>query len=105
MIPWIPCECGKAYISETGRSIRTSVKEHYGDIQLDRMQNSTLAQHSHGTKHPIKIEDMKVLAHADNLSSRRIRGAIEIVKHPNCLNRDDGLTIGMPWLPNLTKLS
>ena len=101
----IPCECGKAYIGQTGRSITTKVKEQYTDIWLDRMQKSAFAQHSHGTKHPIRIEDMKVLPHADNWSLRRIREAIEIVKHPNCLNRDDGLTINRSWLPNMTKLS
>ena len=100
----IPCECGNAYIGAIGKSIRTNVKEYYVDIRLDRTQNYTLAQHSHGTKHPIKIEDMKVLAHADNLSLRRIKEAIEIVKHPNCLNRDDGLIISKSWLPNMTKL-
>ena len=101
----IVCECGNAYIDETGRSIRSSVKEHYADIRLYRTQNSTVAQHSHRTKHPIKIEDMKVLAHADNWSLRTIREAIEIVKHPNCLNSDDGLMISTSWLPNVTKLS
>ena len=101
----IPCECGKAYIGETGRSIKTRVKEHYADIRLNRTQKSALAQHSHGTKHPIRIEDMKVLAHVDNWSLRRIREAIEIVKHPHCLNRDDGLTISRSWLPNLSQLS
>ena len=101
----IPCECGKAYIGETTRSIRTKVKEHYADIWLDRTQKSALVWHSHGTKHPIKIEDMKVLAHVDNWSLRRITESIEIAKHPKCLNRDDGLTISMSWLPNLTKLS
>ena len=101
----IPCECGKAYIGKTGRSIRAKVQEHCADIPLDRTQKSSLAQHSHGPKHPIKIEDMKFLPHGDNWFLRRMREAIEIVKHPNCLNRDDGLTIGMPWLPNLTKLS
>ena len=101
----IPCECGKAYIGETGRSIKTRVKEHCADIRLNRTQKSALAQHSHGTKHPIRIEDMKVLAHVDNWSLRRIREAIEIVKHPHCLNRDDGLSISRSWLPNLSQLS
>ena len=101
----ILCECGNAYIGERGRSIRSSVKEHYADIWLGGTQNSTLAQHSHGTKHPIKIEDMKVLAHVDNWSLRWIREAIEIGKHPNCLNSDDGLMISRSWLPNVTKLS
>ena len=55
----IPCECGKAYIGETGRSIQTRVKEHCADIRLNRTQKSSLAEHSHNTKHPIKIEDMQ----------------------------------------------
>ena len=101
----IPCECGKAYISETRRSIRTRVKEHCSNIRVNRMHKSALAQHSHGSKHPIRIEDMKVLAQVDNWSLRRVKKAMKIVKHPNCLNRDDGLTISRLWLPNLTKLS
>jgi len=101
----IPCECGKAYIGETGRSIRTRVKEHCADIRLNRTHKSALAEHSHNTKHPIKVEDMQVLAQVDNWSRRRIREAIEIVKNPKCLNRDDGLSISRSWFPNLTKLN
>ena len=101
----IPCECEKAYIGETRRSIQTRVKEHCADIRLNRTQKYALAQHSDGTKHPIRIEDMKVLAQVDNWSLRRVREAIEIVKNPNFLNRDDDLTISRSWLHNLTKLS
>ena len=100
----IPCECGKTYIGETRRSIRTRVKEHSADIRLNRTHKSALAEHSHNTKHPIKIEDTQVLAHVDNWSRRRVREAIEVVKNPNYLNKDDGLSISRSWLPNLTKL-
>ena len=100
----IPCECGKAYIGETGRSIRTRVKEHCAHIRLNRMQKYALAQHSYGTKHPIKMEDMKVLAQVDNWSLRRVREVIEIVKNPNCINRDDGLSISKTWIPILIKI-
>ena len=62
----IPCECGKAYIGETGWSIRTKVKEHCADICLNRPHKSALAEHSHNTKHPIKVKDMQVLAQVDN---------------------------------------
>ena len=41
----VPCECGKAYIGETTRSIRTKVKEHCIYIRLDRTQKTALAQH------------------------------------------------------------
>ena len=39
----ISCECGKTYIGETGRSIRTRVKEHSADIRLNRTHKSALA--------------------------------------------------------------
>ena len=37
----IPCECGKVYIGETGRSIHERIKEHDRDIQHceDQMRN------------------------------------------------------------------
>ena len=79
----IPCECGKAYIGEIGRSIKTRVKEHCANIRLNRTQKLALAQHSHGTKHPIRIEDMKVLSQVDDWSSRRIREAIKIITKRN----------------------
>ena len=53
----IPCECGKTYIGKTRRSIRTRVKEHSVDICLNRTHKLDLAENSHDTKHPIKIED------------------------------------------------
>jgi len=32
----IPCECGKVYIGETGRSMQERIKEHDRDIRLAR---------------------------------------------------------------------
>ena len=34
----IPCECGKVYIGETGRSMRERIKEHDRDIRFARTQ-------------------------------------------------------------------
>jgi hypothetical protein len=50
-------------------------------------------------KHPVKIEDMAILASVDSWSKRRVREDIEIVKIFNCLNHDDGLIISGTWLP------
>ena len=38
-------------------------------------------------------QDYVVIAQVDNWSRKRIREEIEIVKNPNCLNKDDGLSI------------
>ena len=47
----IPYSCGKEYIGETGRSMRTRFKEHSVDIRHDRHKKSALIEHSHITKH------------------------------------------------------
>jgi hypothetical protein len=43
------------------------------------------------------LEDTKILAKEDHFLKRQIREAIEIIKHPNNLNRDNGLEINENW--------
>ena len=45
----IPCECGKVYIGETGRSMHERIKEHDRDIRLARTQTSAVSEHAHKT--------------------------------------------------------
>ena len=47
----IPCECGKIYIGESGRSMHERIKEHDRDIQLARTQTSAVSEHAHKTDH------------------------------------------------------
>jgi predicted GIY-YIG superfamily endonuclease len=42
----IPCECGKVYIGQTGRSIEARCKEHMRHIRLDQTEKSAVAEHS-----------------------------------------------------------
>jgi predicted GIY-YIG superfamily endonuclease len=95
----IECSCGKCYIGETGRSFNTRIKEHSADIKNERTRTSALAEHSLTTKHHIRLEDTKILAKEDHLLKRRIREAIEIIKNPDNLNRDNGLEISESWIP------
>ena len=62
----IPRSCGEAYIGETRRSIETRLKEHSVDLRYDRIKNSTIAEHSHNTKHHIYLENSKVLTIVPN---------------------------------------
>jgi hypothetical protein len=95
--------CGKCYIGETGCSFNTRIKEHSADIKNERNQTSALAEHSLTTKHHIRLEDTKILAKEDHLLKRRIREAIEIIKNPDNLNRDNGLEISESWIPLIRK--
>ena len=40
----IPCECGKGYIGETGRSMRERIKEHDGYTRFARTQTSAASE-------------------------------------------------------------
>jgi hypothetical protein len=42
----IPCECGKVYVSQTGRSIEARCKEHMRHICLNQPEKSAVAEHS-----------------------------------------------------------
>jgi predicted GIY-YIG superfamily endonuclease len=95
----IECSCGKCYIGETGRSFQIRIKEHGADIKNERTRTSALAEHSFSSKHHIRLEDTKILAKEDHFFKRRIKEAIEILKHPNNLNRDNGLEINENWVP------
>lgn len=98
----INCSCADQYIGETGRSVRIRLKKHSADIRNERTHSSALAEHVGKTNHHICLEDAKVIAKEDHHFKRKVREAIEIIKHPRNLNRDGGLEISKNWNPLLT---
>jgi hypothetical protein len=101
----IDCSCGKSYIGETGRSLKIRLKEHVADIKNERSRTSALVEHSSKTKHHVCVEDAKVIAREDNYHKRKIREAIEIMKFPQNLNRDNGSEISGNWLPLIRQIN
>ena len=99
----ISCSYGKQYIGETGRSVRTRLKEHSADIRRERTRSSALAEHVGKTNHHICLEETKVVAREEHHFKRKIREAIEIIKHPSNLNRDGGWDISKNWNSLLKK--
>ena len=63
-----------------------------------------IAEHSQDTNHHICMEDAKVISIEDHYNKRRIREAIEIEKHPQNLNRDNGLDLFNSWKPLIQTL-
>jgi len=98
----IKCSCGDQYIGETGRSVRIRLKEHSADLRHERVRSSALAEHVGKTNHHICLEDAKVIANEDHHFKRKVREAIEIIKHPKNFNRDGGMEISRNWNPLLT---
>ena len=103
----ILCSCNISYIGEIGRSFHTRLKEHEADMRIERVRTSALTKHCAKTKHQIFLENTKILAKENHYFKRKFREALEIIKHPNNLNRDGGLEVNTNWLPSIlkTKLS
>ena len=74
----IPCECGKVYIDETGRSMRERIKEHDGDIRLARTQTAAVSEHAHETGHYPISNEVKFIDRDPYWYTRRVKEAIHI---------------------------
>ena len=79
----------------------TRIQEHATDIKHNCSKISALAEHSNKTNHHICVEDSQLVAKINHYHHRKFREAIEIGKHPNNLNRDDGCKISDNWIPIL----
>jgi len=72
----IPCECGKVYICETGRSMQERVKEHDRDIRLARTQTSAVSEHANKTGHHLLWNEVKFIDRDSHWYARRVKEAI-----------------------------
>jgi hypothetical protein len=87
----IPCECGKVYIGQTGRSIEARCKEHMRHRRLDQPEKSAVAEHSFNTGHQIDFNSTSVLERASEYMDRLVKEAIQIKLNHKNFNRVNGL--------------
>ena len=93
----IPCSCGQVYIGETGRMVNLRIKEHQRDVRLKHVTQSALSEHNVETGHQILFDQATTITNTTSYFPRKYREAIEIQKHPNNLNRDNGYNISKIW--------
>ena len=72
----IPCECGKVYIGETGRSFNTRIKEHKACQRLGDGDKSAIVKHAQQQQHKINWEDSSLITSIPHWHTRRVRQAI-----------------------------
>jgi hypothetical protein len=83
----IPCECGRVYIGQTGRSVDIRLKEHQRHIRLEHLDKSAVAEHSIDRGHHIQFHNSSILATKNRCMDRIVREATEIELHPYNINR------------------
>ncbi|XP_071498190.1 uncharacterized protein [Diadema antillarum] len=98
----IPCECGKVYIGETGRSFTTRLKEPQAHGRRDERDKSAIIHHAHTCEHRILWDESRLITQVPNWYQRRVREALEI-EVPNTVPRDNGLYLSNIWVTLLDK--
>jgi hypothetical protein len=81
----IPCECGKVYTGQTGRSIEARRKEHMRHIPLEQPKRSVVAEHSTNIDFSSTSTLHKAAGYMDHLAKQ----ATENQSNTRNLNRDD----------------
>ena len=82
----ITCSCGKMYIGETGRCLKTRISEH---MKTSGTNITEVGQHlADNPTWSMSFEDVQVLAHENKMRKRRILESLYIqdYNHTNILN-------------------
>jgi hypothetical protein len=99
-----PCECGRVYIGQTGRSVDIRLKEHQRHIRLVHPDKSAVAEHSIDHGHCIQFHSSSILTTKTRYMDRIVMEAIEIELHPYNINREGGFCLRKSWKPLIGSL-
>jgi hypothetical protein len=100
----IPCECGRVYIGQTGRSVDIRLKEHQRHIRLKHPDKSAVAEHSIDQGHHIQFHNSSILVTKIRYLDRIVKEAIEIELRPYNINREGGFCLSKSWKPLIGSL-
>ena len=94
----LQCSCGKCYVGQTGRPIKTRIREHERATEKKQFRLSAVSEHVWSEPgHTVDFDKPIVICKESRYYPRLIREAIEIAKHPKNCNREDGYTLANTW--------
>ena len=92
----IPCECGRVYVGETGRTLKQRITEHKRAVKnVD--SNNGMAVHVAKTKHQIRWDEAEVICREEQWTKRKVKEGLAIRRHDDNLNLDTGTSIDTNW--------
>jgi hypothetical protein len=100
----IPCECGRVYIGQMGRSVDIRLKEHQRHLRLEHPDKSAVAENSIDQGHSIQFHNASIFAMKTRYIDHIVREAIEIELHPYNINREGGFCLSKSWKPLIGSL-
>jgi len=77
--------------------VNICMKEHQRDVRLKHIAQSALSKCNIETGHQILFDKTTTIATITSYFPRKYRKAIEIQKHPDNLNKDNGYNISRIW--------
>ena len=95
----IPCHCGKVYIGQTRRKLKTRLKEHQRDVKYCNHNGSAFVDHLFEPgEHAPLWNETTVLENENNLTKRLTKEALRIhMKRNETINRMDGSAFSTLW--------
>jgi hypothetical protein len=99
----IPCECGKSYIGETGRTLETRLNEHKRTVSKGDPNTSKLMEHISNTGHRILWDEAEVIGQEHHWKGRKVQEAAEIYRRGDDVFSSPSVEIHPIWLPMIKK--
>jgi hypothetical protein len=89
----IPCECGKVYIGQMGRSMDIRIKEHQRHLRLDHPDKSAVVEQSIDQGHRIQFHNASLLSTKTRYMDHIVKEAIEFELNRYNIKRDGGFCL------------
>ena len=93
----IPCDCGKVYIGETGRTLKDRLGEHKRAVTNGNTNNAIAVHILNNNDHSIEWDEAKVVKRDQYISTRKIKESLIIRATPNNMNTDPGVHVHPVW--------
>ena len=99
----VPCRCGKLYIGETKRPLKTRIEEHKSALRTGETSRSHIAVHAwEDGEHGPKWDDTKIIDHEEKWLPRKFKEAAHMSVVRNNYGRPS-FEIPTVWMPLIKK--